>query len=33
VDGEPVPKPRVRHGAITVPAPTGGDRLVDWALR
>ena len=23
----------VEHGAITVAAPTGGDRLVDWALR
>jgi Glycosyl hydrolase 36 superfamily, catalytic domain/Glycosyltransferase family 36 len=33
IDGEPARKVSVGHGAITVAAPTGADRLVDWALR
>jgi Glycosyl hydrolase 36 superfamily, catalytic domain/Glycosyltransferase family 36 len=33
IDGEPARRISVAHGAITVRAPTGGDRLVDWALR
>jgi hypothetical protein len=33
IDGEPVRRLSVEHGAITVRAATGGDRLTDWALR
>ncbi len=33
IDGEPARRFSVAHGAITVRAATGGDRLVDWALR
>jgi hypothetical protein len=33
IDGEPARKLSVERGSITVRAATGGDRLVDWALR
>jgi hypothetical protein len=33
IDGKPARKLSVDRGAITVTGATGGDRLVDWALR
>jgi hypothetical protein len=33
LDGEPARRLSVERDSITVRAPTGGDRLVDWALR
>jgi hypothetical protein len=33
IDGKPARKLSIEHGAITVTAATGADRLVDWALR
>ena len=33
IDGEPARKLSVERGTIMIPAATGGDRLIDWALR